>query len=336
MPETPRVAGSTLPTATPAPSPSADAQAGSARMEEAGATPTAVTTPPLPVPAHTPAPPPASTAPGEKATLYFAAELPPTANIPPEAPLCYKYLVAGPEEQLRKLKNKYPGLYQDKISTNPDGSKNLVAKRQDESGKEIDYFYSTSPEVCNDYQQDRLQTQTAPGDERGSNAASLPGGASAPTVGASPNERYRFVGKDQGIVEDIRTKLQWQRCSLGQTWTGATCSGEAKRYEWDKAMRIAPAGWRLPTKDELASLVYCSSGEPAYWKKPGYGGCQYAYSEPTIWSAAFPNTPVSWFWSSSPNASGAGSAWYVNFGYGYVSDYGKGDARYVRLVRGGQ
>jgi uncharacterized protein (TIGR02145 family) len=146
------------------------------------------------------------------------------------------------------------------------------------------------------------------------------------------------VGKDQGIVEDIRTKLQWMRCSLGQTWTGATCAGEATKYKWDKAMQDAPAGWRLPTKDELASLVYCSSGEPAYWKKTASEGvsegCEGDYGKPTIWSAAFPNTPADGFWSSSPNAYHASNAWFVYFGNGWVSSDYKGYALYVRLVRG--
>jgi hypothetical protein len=158
--------------------------------------------------------------------------------------------------------------------------------------------------------------------------------------GASPNERYRFVGKDQGIVEDIRTKLQWQRCSLGQTWNGATCTGEAKEYTWDEAQRTASAGWRLPTKDELASLVYCSSGEPAYWKKTASEGaserCEGPYRVPTIWSAAFPNTPASLFWSSSPYAHNAYNAWYVGFGNGDVNYDYEHYANYVRLVRGGQ
>ena len=160
----------------------------------------------------------------------------------------------------------------------------------------------------------------------------------APSPGdsvAHGEERYRFLGQDQGIVEDIRTKLQWQRCSLGQTWTGATCAGEATQYDWDEARRIAPKGWRLPTKDELATLIYCSSGKPAYWQ-PKEGGCEGAYGPPTIWPAAFPNTPQSWFWSSSPYAGYAGSAWGVSFGSGGVYGGGKGYAYCVRLVRGGQ
>jgi len=170
-------------------------------------------------------------------------------------------MVAGPEEQWRKLKTKYPGLYDDSILANKDGSKTLQAKRQDEAGKVITYFYSTSPAACNSYQQNRLDAQHSAGMAGGPGASSSPRGATESTASASPNERYRFLGKDQGIVEDIRTKLQWQRCSLGQTWNGATCAGEARKYTLDEAQRIAPAGWRLPTKDELASLVYCSSGK---------------------------------------------------------------------------
>ncbi len=274
---------------------------------------------------------------GEKAPLYFAAALGPTANIPPEAPLCYKFMVAGPEEQLRKLKAKYPGLYDYQITTNPTGGKNLVAKRRDETGIEITYFYSTSPEVCNNYQKDRLQTPAKPGDRGGSNTASPPGEALTPSGNDnSPKARYRFLGKDQGIVEDIRTKLQWQRCSLGQTWNGASCVGEATKYEWDQAHRTASVGWRLPTKEELASLVYCSSGEPAYWK-PTTDWCEGAYGKPTIWITAFPNTPANWFWSSSPHASLPYSAWGVGFSSGGVyGDYNKYGVGYVRLVRSGQ
>ena len=273
---------------------------------------------------------------GEKAPLYFAAALGPTANIPPEAPLCYKFMVAGPEEQLRKLKAKYPGLYDYQITTNPAGGKNLVAKRRDDTGTEITYFYSTSPAACNDYQKDRLQAPAIPGDRNNSYSASPPGEAMA-SAGSdnSPNVRYRFLGKDQEIVEDIRTKLQWQRCSLGQTWNGVTCAGEATKYQWDEARRAASAGWRLPTKDELASLVYCSSGKPDYWK-PTHEVCEGAYQMPTIWSAAFPNTPVNWFWSSSFSASNASDAWYVYFGGGDVGYDDKNLASYVRLVRGGQ
>ena len=85
----------------------------------------------------------------------------------------------------------------------------------------------------------------------------------------------------------------------------------------------------------MASLVYCSSGEPAYWKTAPKT-CKGAYLSPTIWSAAFPNTPKSWFWSSSPKAFTSYYAKSVHFGAGYVDDGYEGNPAYVRLVRGGQ
>ncbi|MBK8639966.1 MAG: SEL1-like repeat protein [Chromatiaceae bacterium] len=99
-----------------------------------------------------------STEPATPTPIYFAAELAPTANIPSEAPLCYKFIVSSLEEQLRKIKTKYPALYDDKITTNGDGSRTLLAKRNDETGKVISYFYSTSPKVCNEYQKNHLGT----------------------------------------------------------------------------------------------------------------------------------------------------------------------------------
>jgi clan AA aspartic protease (TIGR02281 family) len=97
---------------------------------------------------------------GDKIPIYFAAERAPTSDIPPEAPLCYKFMVSGLEEQLQKLKKKYPGLYHSKIQGRKDGSKTLVVKRKDETGEEVDYFYSTNPSACNAYQQKRLGTGT--------------------------------------------------------------------------------------------------------------------------------------------------------------------------------
>jgi hypothetical protein len=282
--------------------------------------------------------PPTPASPGEKSPIYFAAELAPTANAPPEAPLCYKFMVAGPEEQLRKLKAKYPNLYDDKILANKDGSKTLQAKRQDATGKVITYFYSTSPSACNSYQQNRLDSQYPAGMAGGSGAASPPRGATEAAASASPNQLYRFLGDDKGIVEDTSSKLQWQRCSLGQTWKGMTCAGKAQTYTWDEAQRLGSNGWRLPTKEELASLLYCSTGQPTYWLASRYTTftCKGNFRRPMIVGDAFPNTPDGRFWSSSPYPDDYKLAWSVFFEYGLVGYDYKSYARYVRLVRGGQ
>lgn len=56
-------------------------------------------------------------------------------------------------------------------------------------------------------------------------------------------------------VFDRKTGITWQRCSAGQTWRDEHCTGNALQYNFDAAQRVAHDGWRLPTTEELASLV---------------------------------------------------------------------------------
>ena len=140
-----------------------------------------------------------------------------------------------------------------------------------------------------------------------------------------------FVLHGDGTVTHTRTGLMWMRCSLGQTWTGSSCGGvvSASRYTWRNALNAAQdvnhtggfAGhtdWRLPNKNELASIV-----EERCWN-------------PAINAAVFPNTPSSWYWSSSPYAYYGYRAWFVLFHLGHVSWDSKDVGLRVRLVRGGQ
>ncbi len=135
----------------------------------------------------------------------------------------------------------------------------------------------------------------------------------------------RFTANGDGTVTDRATGLIWKQCAEGLS--GANClTGSAMTFTWQQALQHAEAAvfagsalWRLPNKKELASLVE-----------------QRCY-DPAINDRFFPNTPVDdWFWSSSPHASYATYAWSVDFSYGYVSYYDKSNAKYVRLVRGGQ
>ena len=168
-------------------------------------------------------------------------------------------------------------------------------------------------------------------------------------IAAQHNRWATFTDPDpaSATVKDPLTGLEWMRCSLGQTWTGSTCSGTATTYTWDDAKEKARnltfanhSDWRLPTVYELHSLVYCSSGQRSKVRREDNGSyipnsageCKGSFTKPTIQSRVFPNTELS-YWSGSPVANYRVLSWIVYFAYGYeVSNYR--DARnHVRLVR---
>jgi len=153
--------------------------------------------------------------------------------------------------------------------------------------------------------------------------------------------RYRDEG--DGTVTDITTDLQWQRVSVGQCWENDDCIGKATEYNWEQAFEAAGASkfagyqdWRLPTIDELCSLVYCSSGKPRTWGVTKGEACKGDYQRPTIVTEAFPNVPVYIVWSSSPGADNLSFAWNVSFAYGGSNYSGRILNGSVRLVRSGQ
>ena len=154
--------------------------------------------------------------------------------------------------------------------------------------------------------------------------------------GYTKANRYRDNGN--GTVKDLETNLEWMRCSLGQNLTSPTCEGEAKKYSWNDALNTGKnfkfaghSDWRVPTIDQLQTLVYCSSGQPKTWNDAG-NACVGDYEKPTILSQVFPNTP-NYFWSSSPYANGSSNAWFVYLNDGNSFSYDKSNYDNVRLVR---
>jgi hypothetical protein len=81
----------------------------------------------------------------------------------------------------------------------------------------------------------------------------------------------------------------WKRCSEGLS--GVNCEeGKVKRYTWNEAVQrfkhIDYAGysdWRMPTIDELKTLLYCSKG------KNDDGVCNDGSETPAINQQIFPN-----------------------------------------------
>lgn len=118
-----------------------------------------------------------------------------------------------------------------------------------------------------------------------------------------------IVSADGQTVHDSKTGLTWQRAVPDQRMTWA----EAKEYA--AALDLDGGGWRLPTVQELVGIV------------------DYCRRNPAIDEAAFPDTPLEWFWTNVPVAGDAGGAWYVGFDYGYVYDYDVGYRSRVRYCR---
>ena len=167
--------------------------------------------------------------------------------------------------------------------------------------------------------------------------SATPQGATTPNLIAG-----RYLPIEGGsVIRDTVNNLEWQRCSVGQTWNGAAqrCDGTAAEYNWNQATQLTAAGgFRIPTIEELKTLMHCSSGTPKqFGPLDGSWGCSGSYSKPTIVQAAFPNTPSWSVWSGSPNANVSYYSSGVNFGTGGAFDIGdRSSIRHVRLVRGGQ
>jgi hypothetical protein len=136
--------------------------------------------------------------------------------------------------------------------------------------------------------------------------------------GEPVTSRFEILGD---TVYDKRAGLTWMRCSYGQEWTeSGGCSGSVNLLEWESAMGLrwrGDAAWRLPTKDELQSIVA--------------PGCK----RPAVDEALFPGTPSIQYWTST--ASGPSYAWVVFFRTGMATwNFLRTTPFAVRLVRTGR
>lgn len=144
----------------------------------------------------------------------------------------------------------------------------------------------------------------------------------------------RYLDNGDGIVSDIVTNLVWQRCSVGQTWTGTTCDGEPPLFKLSETTELGDDSWRLPTIEELRTLVYCSNtGQYGISQNFIMCGDADSYQQPTVNIQAFPETPPMYFLSSSPHAQFSHDIWYASFLSGHVNHGHENGGYHVRLVR---
>ena len=135
----------------------------------------------------------------------------------------------------------------------------------------------------------------------------------------TPTSRFQVNAKE-GTVLDTQARLTWKICAEGMIYLNGRCTGNAE-FTWDYAAKNfddKANGWRLPSIDELKSIV------------------EKRCTEPAINLQVFPNTQPLSFWSASSDAGDPDYAYNIYFGRGLVGNYLKINSFYVRLVKGEQ
>ena len=112
-------------------------------------------------------------------------------------------------------------------------------------------------------------------------------------------------------VVDTTTGLEWQAIPFADSMK------HADAVQACAELRLGGHDdWRLPTRTELLTLVDDTRCSPA------------------IDTDAFPNTPNTWFWTSTAYAGDKDYAWVVGFDAGRSSFSDRGSSGRVRAVRG--
>ena len=143
---------------------------------------------------------------------------------------------------------------------------------------------------------------------------------------SNPSSVY-VIDTANGLVTDTRTGLMWDRCPSGLFGAGCTV-GTYTTATWVGALNLAVsyntssykgyADWRVPNFKELRSLV------------------EECAASPSINDVVFPNTPLAFFWSVSPDVNGVANSMAVYFGSGEGVARTRTTAQVIRMVRAGQ
>jgi len=135
------------------------------------------------------------------------------------------------------------------------------------------------------------------------------------------------VKKNDGGIRDRDNSYSWLREINGETDgtnNGGRCRGgvDCDTSSYARAINSQElcgfSDWRLPTKEELETLV-------DYNNNP---------KQATINMSYFPEAIPSWYWTASENPELEGYAWYVLFKNGIALNDLKERPKHIRLVRG--
>jgi serine/threonine-protein kinase len=114
-------------------------------------------------------------------------------------------------------------------------------------------------------------------------------------------------------VADYATNLMWQHSSSPPpvTWKDA----HAYIQQLNTMRYGGYADWRLPTLEELASLLEPTKSQKNMYLDPVFGTTQL------------------WCWSADPAASSQETAWYVSFSSGGIQPHHIQNSAFVLAVR---
>jgi uncharacterized protein DUF1566 len=179
-------------------------------------------------------------------------------------------------------------------------------------------------------------------------ATTRPSATRTPTKGPTPTPTPRFLDNGNGTITDTTTGLMWEK----QSDDGSVHDKDA-RYSWSLSGSTAPTGttftvflpllnatqfggyrdWRLPTLDELQTLVFRGGVNPGEPLVPDAfnNGCRPGCSVLQCSCTTALN-----YWTATVNAAYDQQAWYVLFNTGESGVAFKKLEFYVRAVRGGR
>jgi hypothetical protein len=130
----------------------------------------------------------------------------------------------------------------------------------------------------------------------------------------------RFTDNGDGMISDKLMKVIWVKepAVIGEKFQKIMTWDEAKEACEKLSYAGYNSGWRMPTVEELRSIVDYTRHEPA-WDTNVFAGKH-----------------DDWYWTSMECAWNKSAAWCVNSNNGNVNNNNKNNHNYVRPVRSSQ